>query len=260
MKKATRFLGVSLIMAGFAIVSCSKESEGESEVVAISGTDEMANIQSHNGKAPSVSDEVVIGGNALLIDDFETGPMTQQSTGTIGKETFDQNGDGIIGKKRTVVTRIKENPDEQTLNTKITNGKLLTSLGYGITGVVELQYGWGIPHKLNLNLSGYQHMHIEYEGKSNFGRVYVDLFSNGPNRAFWRGAGDPVAVYQGSISDNGSSGPFELKIPLNQFTSAQDNAAVENLFTLTDVDNIKVYFISQSQPGLNFAVKKIWFE
>lgn len=261
MKTATKFLNAGLIMTMLLVLpSCSKESSEAADTIAMGENENISSSEIVSSTTVSQKGEIEVGGNALILDDFDSGPLLQQSSTAIDNETYNQNGATIQGGKRTVITRIKKNLDEQSLQTKISNGKLIASMGYGITGVVELQYGWGIPTKLNLNLSGYKYMNVEYEGKSNFGRVYVDLFSNGPNRAFWRGAGDPVDVYQGSIAPNGSNRPFVLKIPLVQFTKAQDNASVENEFTMDDVDNLKVYFITQGTPGLNFAVKKIWFE
>ena len=258
MKTTTKLLNVGLMI--LVLTSCSKESSEAEEAITMGENKNITSVKIVSSNTISQKGEVEVGGNALVLDDFNTGPLAQQSSNTIGTENYDQNGASIQGNKRTVVTRIKKNQDVQSLKTKISNGKIIASIGYGITGVIELQYGWGMPKKLNLDLSGYQYMNVEYEGKSNFGRVYVDLFSNGPNRAFWRGAGNPTDVYQGSIASNGSNRPFVLKIPLVQFTSAQDNAGIENKFTMDDVDNIKVYFITQSTPGLNFAVKKIWFE
>ncbi len=133
-------------------------------------------------------------------------------------------------------------------------------MGYGIIGVTELIYGHKSNKKLDLDLSKKKNINIEYEAKSNFGRVYVSLFSNGPNRAYWRGGGRAYEVFQGSVATNGSNRPFILKIPLSEFQSAQDNANAENKFTMKDVDIFKIQFIAQGKQGLNFTVTKIWID
>ena len=196
----------------------------------------------------------------IIIDDFTTGTLPFTTVKVAGEKKFDQTGASILNKKRSVILKIKDNADQQFFQTFIKKGRLVTSIGYGINGVVELRYGYDIPKKLNLDLTKHKYMHIEYEAKSNFGRVYVSMFSNGPNRAFWRGAGNRV-VYQGSLNPGGSNKKnFEIKIPLVEFISAQDNANVENKFTMSDVDYFKIQFISQGLQGLNFAVTKIWIE
>lgn len=196
----------------------------------------------------------------ITIDDFSSGEMSQTNVIALGEKKYNQTGDGILNTKRSVLLKIKENPEKQVVHTKIIKGKIITSIGYGIKGGVELRYGYDNPKKLNLDLTKYKNLHIQYEAKSNFGRVYVSLFSNGPNRAFWRGAGRTTEVYQGSIAPNGSNRPFTLKIPLAEFISAQENAGAENKFTMKDVDFFKIQFICQGKQGLNFAVKKIWIE
>jgi len=197
----------------------------------------------------------------LVIDDFATGTLPITTVKEVGNKKFDQTGTNILNKKRSVVLRIKENADQQFFQTFIKKGRLVTSIGYGITGVVELRYGYDNPKKLNLDLTKHKYLHIEYEAKSNFGRVYVSMFSNGPNRAFWRGGGNTTEVYQGSLNLGGSNKRnFEIKIPLDEFISAQDNANAENKFTMSDVDYFKIQFMTQGLQGINFAVKKIWIE
>tara|TARA_R110002050_G_scaffold204522_4_gene340246 strand:- start:180888 stop:181538 length:651 start_codon:yes stop_codon:yes gene_type:complete len=196
----------------------------------------------------------------IVLDDFTTGPLVQTNLSAQGSITYNQTGNKIFNKKRSTIVKIGENPENQLFQTKISAGKLTASLGAGIIGAIELRYGGNRLDELNLDLSTYKTLNIEYQTKSNFGRVYVSMFSNGPNRAFWRGGGNTNEVYQGSISLNGSNRPFVLKIPLNQFISAQDNASVENKFTIKNVDFLKIQFICQGQQGLNFSVSKIWIE
>lgn len=196
----------------------------------------------------------------IVFDDFTTGAMGQTNLSAQGERTYDQTGRTILNNKRSVIVKISENPENQLFLTKISAGKLIASLGTGIIGAIELRYGGNRLDELNLDLSTYKTLNISYHTKSNFGRVYVSMFSNGPNRAFWRGGGNTNEVYQGSISLNGSNRPFVLKIPLNELISAQDNAGVENKFTIKDVDFFKIQFICQGQQGLNFSVSKIWME
>jgi hypothetical protein len=196
----------------------------------------------------------------LVVDDFSTAQLKQVNVKTPGEKYFKQTGNRVLNKKRTVVLKIKDNPEDQLFLVQIAKEKLVSSVGCGITGVVELRYGYDSIEKMNLDLSTYKHLNIHYDVKSNFGRVYVSLFSNGPNRGFWRGRDRTTELFQGSLGPNGSSRPFVLKIPLNEFINAQDNPKVENKFTMKDVDYIKVQFLSQGKQGLNFTVSKIWFD
>lgn len=196
----------------------------------------------------------------LVVDDFSTAPMTQINVKNTGEKDFKQTGNRVLNKKRTVVLKIKDNPENQQFLAQVDKGKLVASIGCGITGVAELRYGYDSEEKMNLDLSRYKHLNIQYDVKSNFGRVYVSMFSNGPNRAFWRGGNRTTELFQGSVAPNGSNRPFVLKIPLNDFISAQANAGGENKFTMKDVDYMKVQFLSQGKQGLNFAITKIWFE
>ncbi len=196
----------------------------------------------------------------IVLDDFTTGDFSQTNLFTKGEKTYEQSGSNIINIKRSVILKINENSEAQMLQTKIVKGKLIASLGVGIEGAIGLRYGGNRSDELNLNLTKYKNIHIEYETKSNYGRVYVSLFSNGPNRAFWRGGGNTNEVFQGSIATNGSNRPFVLKIPLSEFISAQENAGAENKFTMENVDYFKIQFIAQGKQGLNFSVKKIWIE
>lgn len=204
---------------------------------------------------------MVAGTNAqIIIDDFTTGALPFTTVTQEGEKEFNQRGNKILNGSRLVILKIGENPDTQFFQTTIIKGRLITSMGYGIIGAVELRYGYNSKEKLNQDLSTYKSIKIAYEAKSNFGRVYVDLFSNGPNRAFWRGGGD-TKVFKGSLNPSGSNNNnFEITIPLADFTSAQDNAGVENKFRMSDVDYFKFHFMSQGLQGINFAIKKIWIE
>ncbi|WP_027077648.1 hypothetical protein [Maribacter antarcticus] len=196
----------------------------------------------------------------LVVDDFSTAAMRQVNVKTPGEKEFKQTGNRVLNKKRTVVIKIKDNPENQLFLAQIAKGKLVSSIGCGITGVVELRYGYDSTEKMNLDLSKYKNLNIQYDVKSNFGRVYVSLFSNGPNRGLWRGRNRTTELFQGSVAPNGSSRPFVLKIPLNEFIKIQDNSEVDNKFTIKDVDYMKVQFLSQGKQGLNFIVNKIWFD
>lgn len=196
----------------------------------------------------------------IVLDDFSTGSMKQINVSAAGEQKHDQSGTKILDSNRRLTLKIKENSDKQLFQCKIKSGRLIASMGYGITGVVELIYGHESNKKLDLDLSSKRNINIEYEAKSNFGRVYVSMFSNGPNRAYWRGGGKAYEVFQGSVTPNGRTKSFVLKIPLSEFQSAQDNANVTNKFTMKDVDVFKIQFLSQGKQGLNFAVNKIWIE
>lgn len=189
----------------------------------------------------------------IVLDDFSTGPMSQKQHTALNESKLTQTGSKILNNQRDILVKIKKNDDKQLVLSKIEKGRMVTSMGYNITGAIELRYGYDRTKPLNLNLSKYKFLTVEYEAKSNFGRVYTSMFSNGPNRAFWRGGGNRT-LFEGKERD------FTLKIPLAELQKAQDNKNTTNTFTIKDVDHIKIQFIAQNKRGLNFAIKSIYFE
>jgi len=189
----------------------------------------------------------------LVLDDFTTGLVSQKQHSELNEMKFTQTGPRIINDQRDFIVKIKKNDDKQLVLSKIHKGRMVISIGYNITGVIELRYGYDRSKPLNQDLSAYRFLNIAYEAKSNFGRVYTSMFSNGPNRAFWRGGGNRE-IFAGKERN------FVLKIPLSELQKAQDNKNVTNTFTIKDVDHIKIQFIAQNKRGLNFAINKIWFE
>ncbi|NER18694.1 hypothetical protein [Spongiivirga citrea] len=188
----------------------------------------------------------------IVLDDFSTGPMSQKKHSTIAESKLTQSGSNILNNQRDILVKIKKNDDKQLILSKIEKGRMVISMGYNITGAIELRYGYDRTKPLNLNLSKYKSLNIEYEAKSNFGRVYTSMFSNGPNRAFWRGGGNRTLF-------EGKERGFTLKIPLVELQKAQDNKNT-NAFTIKDVDHIKIQFLAQNKRGLNFTIKNIYFE
>ncbi len=189
----------------------------------------------------------------LTLDDFTTGQLSQQQHLELNEYKSTQNGTKILNNQRDVLVKIKKNNDKQLVLSKIQKGRMVVSIGYNITGVIELRYGYDRSKPLNLDLSNYKYLNIVYEAKSNFGRVYTSMFSNGPNRAFSRGGGKRE-LFEGKERD------FTLKIPLAELQKAQDNKNTINAFTIKDVDHIKIQFIAQNRRGLNFTIKDISFE
>ncbi|MEM8999871.1 MAG: hypothetical protein AAGB24_06370 [Bacteroidota bacterium] len=110
----------------------------------------------------------------LVIDDFSTGDMNQARS-SIGEKEYHQSGSKILKKKRSLTIKIKENPQKQLFQAKIRKGKLVSSIGYEITGVLELRYGGNRGDATDLDLTQYKNIHIAYKGKSNFGGEQAGL-------------------------------------------------------------------------------------
>lgn len=179
----------------------------------------------------------------LIIDDFSTGELTSRSFSATDSE-FAQSGDNIAGKKRTLLLHISRSEDNQEVQVAIKKNKLVASFGYNARGVLKVNYGSTAasnPKPLNLNVSPYKNLIVEFEGMNSQSGFHVTL-STHRDRAFWR---DNIKERKGN---------YILTIPLVEFKKVGKN------FTFKDIDTIKFQFNSNLITGHNFAIKKILFK
>lgn len=181
-----------------------------------------------------------------IIDDFSQGAMSLQTHSSLSSEAqWFQSGSSssLVGGNRSLKLKLSGNSDQQEVQVSVRNNKLIGSFGYNVRGVLYVNYG-STPKgnkPLNLNLSTYKNLKIEFESKASKTNFHVALFTNS-DRAVWK---QHVEKREGKIT---------VTIPLKSLNIIGAN------FTLTDVDYIRFQFNSASIVGNNFAVQKIWLQ
>lgn len=196
----------------------------------------------------------------ILWDDFSSGEVTLFTTKKASKEKIEREGKTIIGNKRTILYSVGENPYDQLFQFQVKDGLLISSTGFGTASSMSISYGGMRKNALNLDLSKYKTVNISFKGKTNFARVYLNMWSNGPNRGFWRGNGKDSSPWHGSINAVGHHKEKVIRIPLDQLTKKKATPESPGKFSLTDVDGIKFEFYGYPATGLNYAIDKIWVE
>ncbi|RMB58016.1 hypothetical protein EAX61_10380 [Dokdonia sinensis] len=196
----------------------------------------------------------------ILWDDFSTGEVALFTTKKASKEKIEREGKTIIGNKRTILYNVGENPYDQLFQFQIKDGLLISSTGFGTASSMTVSYGGMRKDALNMDLSKYKTVNISFKGKSNFARVYLNMWTNGPNRAFWRGNGKDLTPFHGSINDAGHHKGKVITMELSHFTKKQPSDGSPGKFEMSDVDGIKFEFYGYPSTGLNYAIDKIWVE
>lgn len=181
-----------------------------------------------------------------IIDDFSQGSMSLQTHSSLSSEAqWFQSGSSrsLVGGNRSLKLKLSGNTDQQEVQVSVKNNKLIGSFGYNVRGVLFVNYGTSPKgnQPLNLNLSSYTNLKIEFEAKASKTNFHVGLFTNS-DRAVWS---QHVEKREGVIT---------VTIPLKSLKVIGPN------FTLKDVDYIRFQFNSASIIGNNFAVKKIWVD
>ncbi len=192
----------------------------------------------------------VMNANAqLIIDDFTTGELEKVTATDFSAQRFLQSGSRIIkGDKqvigyRQVFSKVNQNPFGHNAQISIKNDLLAMSFGYDTKGTVYVHYGVdknGLA-PMNLNVSKYKSIKIEFEAKSTVNGMNLNLYT-GTTRAFY---GKKVEAREGTIV---------VTIPFSEMEPAGNN------FTFSDIDYIRFQFDSRSKTGCNMAINKIWFE
>ncbi len=180
----------------------------------------------------------------LVVDDFKTGNLATASLGSGESEFMYQTGNSIIGKTRQIHAKVNQNPFGQNFQVTVKDDKLVISAAYDTRGTVYVGYGKNSSNKaspMNLDLSSYKSLKIEYDGKSTINGIHVALFT-GTSRATY---GKHIEAREGKITHT---------IPLKDFEK------VGPKYTLKDIDFIRFQFDSRSKTGCNMAINKIWFE
>ena len=179
----------------------------------------------------------------LIVDDFTQGRLATTTLQSGESEILYQSGSTILGKKRRVQAKVRQNPMKHGIRYSVNDGLFGMSAGFDTRGTVFLSYGKdgnGNP-PLNKDISKYRNMKISFDGQSTANGIYVALFT-----------GTSRSVYKQSVKER--EGRFELTIPLSDFKKVGD------AFTFTNVDSIRMQFDARNKTGCNLAVSKIWFE
>ena len=179
----------------------------------------------------------------LVIDDFKTGSFNNITFTTGESEQLFQTGHGIIGKTRRIHAKINQNPFEQNFQVAVKQGLFVMTAAYDTRGTTYVGYGHGKKgsQPLNLNVSKYKNLKIEFAGKSTVNGIYISLFT-----------GTSRGVYSSHVPAR--EGTFVFTVPLSNIKKVGPN------YTLKDIDHIHFQFDSRSKTGCNMAISKIWFE
>ena len=180
----------------------------------------------------------------LVVDDFTTGNLNNTVLKSGDSGPFFQTGSSIIGKTRRTHAKVRQNPFNQSFQMAIEDDLLAITAAYDTRGTVYVAYGKDKNDKaapMNLDLSKYKNLKIEFAAKSTINGIYVMLFT-GTSRAVF---GKHVPAREG---------PFVFTIPLSELKKVGPH------YTLTDIDQIRFQFDSRSKTGCNMAIDKIWFE
>lgn len=180
----------------------------------------------------------------LIVDDFTTGNLNNTIFDLGESGALFQTGNSIIGKSRRIHVNVRKNPFEQDIKVAVKSNLLAISASYDTRGTVYVGYGKDKTDRaapMNLNLSKYKSLKIEFEGKSTINGIYVSMFT-----------GTSRAVYSKHVAAR--EGVLVFTIPLKDFEKIGAN------YTIKDIDQIRFQFDSRSKTGCNMAINKIWFE
>ena len=180
----------------------------------------------------------------LVVDDFSTGNLNNKSFEMGKSEPFYQTGNKILKEARRIHVNVRQDLYKQSLQLAIQDGFMVISSSYDTRGKVFLAYGYdnnGNKKPMDLDVSSYKSLKIEFEAKSTDGGIYVGLFTKSDR-----------AVYSTNVAAR--EGEKTVEISLDDFKVVGQN------FSFEHVDYIRLQFGSSSKTGCNMAVNKIWFE
>lgn len=179
----------------------------------------------------------------LVIDDFTTGEVDNLIFTDMKDQRKIQSGKNIIGSYRQIYAKLNQNPHKQNMNLSIKKGLLIMSYTYDTRGTTYVNYGINNSGNapLNLDLSKYKSLKVEFDAKSTINGINLNLFTN-----------NTYAAYGKHVPARESK--FVFTIP---FTEIKPTGVS---FTFSDIDYIRLQFDSRSKTGCNMAISKIWIE
>lgn len=179
----------------------------------------------------------------LIVDDFTTGEVDKITFVDRTDDRKLQSGKNIVGMYRQVFAKLNQNPYEQNMQLGIKDGLLVMSYAYDTRGTTYVNYGVDKSGNapLNLDLSNYKSLKVEFGAKSTINGINLNLFT-----------GTTYAAYGKHVPAR--EGKFVFTIPFAEIKPTGDK------FTFADIDYIRLQFDSRSKTGCNMAVSKIWFE
>lgn len=179
----------------------------------------------------------------LVIDDFTTGEVDNLIFTDMKDQRKIQFGKNIIGSYRQIYAKLNQNPHKQNMNLSIKKGLLIMSYTYDTRGTTYVNYGINNSGNapLNLDLSKYKSLKVEFDAKSTINGINLNLFTNNTYAAY----GKHVPAREGK---------FVFTIPFTEIKPTGES------FTFSDIDYIRLQFDSRSKTGCNMAISKIWIE
>lgn len=185
----------------------------------------------------------------LLVDDFKSGDLIISEVGIVGKPVdFFQTGTSILGGTRKINGAVTANPAKQKLQVSVLTdiGMLVVNSGYKALFSTNLIYGYDAKNNLkplNLDITSYKYLNIEFDGITRNLNFNAILFSEG----------HLSSAYAENLTTIGA--PFTRKIPIATYLK---NTA----FNPKKI--IYIGFVMQSAAdlciGQSFAIKRIWFD
>jgi len=179
----------------------------------------------------------------LVIDDFTTGEVDNLIFTDMKDQRKIQSGKNIIGSYRQIYAKLNQNPHKQNMNLSIKKGLLIMSYTYDTRGTTYVNYGIDNSGNapLNLDLSKYKSLKVEFDAKSTINGINLNLFTNNTYAAY----GKHVPAREGK---------FVFTIPFTEIKPTGES------FSFSDIDYIRLQFDSRSKTGCNMAISKIWIE
>ncbi|HDZ07289.1 hypothetical protein [Maribacter sp.] len=179
----------------------------------------------------------------LVIDDFTTGEVNNLIFTDMKDQRKIQSGKNIIGSYRQIYAKLNQNPHNQNMNLSIKKGLLIMSYAYDTRGTTYVNYGINKSGNspLNLDLSKYKSLKVEFDAKSTINGINLNLFTN-----------NTYAAYGKHVPSR--EGKFVFTIPFTEIKPTGES------FTFSDIDYIRLQFDSRSKTGCNMAISKIWIE
>lgn len=179
----------------------------------------------------------------LIVDDFSTGEIDKLIFVDRNDNKKLQSGKNIIGNYRQVNTKLSQNIYGQNMVLSIKKGLLIMSYSYDTKGTTYVNYGVNKSGNapLNLDVSKYKSLKIEFDAKSTVNGINLSLFTENVRATY----GKHVPAREGK---------FVFTIPFSEIKP------VGKEFTFSDVDYIRLQFDSRSKTGCNMAISKIWFQ
>jgi hypothetical protein len=188
----------------------------------------------------------------LIIDNFATGGG--KVAATTGVQTVTQTGTGIYGGFRQITLTVQNglgvstDPYQQPVQAQVRPSNsasdpssLLWSQGYGAVGRIDLEYGNPPATPLNLNLTGYDRLRIDFSGLTDSLNFNIEAYDT-------NGVGGLCGLNLSASGSNGEARAFTVDFPLSLFSVTTSGGTID----WSNIDLIDIIF----QGASNLAISE----